>query len=157
MAKTKGKNTAQIAQELAQPLLDAQGLELWDVQFMKEGASWYLRYFIDKPGGVNIQDCTDFSRAVEQRLDEADPIAQSYILEVCSPGIERRLITDAHYQRYIGEKVTVRLIRPVDGAREYTGVLLAKDGDEIRILLEDDKKLAFQKKEAAFVRVYAEF
>lgn len=156
MAKSK-KNVVQIAQELAQESLERLGLTLWDVRFEKEGADWYLRYYIDKQGGVDLQDCTNFSRAVDALLDEADPIDQSYMLEVSSPGIERQLTRDHHYQAYIGHRVVVRLIRPVDGKREFVGTLVSKQGDHICILLEGDHNMEFLKSEAAYVKLYADF
>lgn len=156
----KGKNTIQIAEELIHPVLQELGLELWDVRFEKEGANWYLRYFIDKPGGVDINDCTDVSHAVDKLLDNADPIDHGYILEVCSPGIERQLIKDVHFQRYAGHKVTLRVIRPINGIREFTGTLIAKNGDTICLDVDESgttAEMAFEKKETAWVRLYAEF
>lgn len=161
LPSSKKPNTVQIAEALAAPVAEALGFTLWDVRFEKEGTNWYLRYFIDKSGGVNIQDCTDFSRAVDKLLDEADPIQQSYTLEVCSPGIERQLVRDHHFQQYLGYRVTVRLIRPVDGVRDFTGTLVTKTGDEIRLLLDDEEgdavEMVFAKGEAAYVKLYADF
>lgn len=157
MSKGKKQNTVQIAEELARPVLEEMGLMLWDVRFEKEGADWYLRYFIDKPGGVNIQDCADLSRALDPLLDEADPIDHSYTLEVCSPGIERQFTKDRHFQAYIGHKVTVRLIRPVDGKRDFVGILSAKEGDTVRLSLADGAEMVFLKSEAAYVKLYAEY
>lgn len=170
MAQGKGKkrSTVTVAEEIAQPVLAELGLTLWDTRFEKEGATWYLRYFIDKPGGVNIQDCADMSRAVDKLLDAADPIEQSYVLEVCSPGIERRLTKDSHFQQYIGHDVNVRLIRPVDGGnpcagkRDITGRLTAKQGDDVHILLEDEEsgdelEMVVSLKECAYIKLYADF
>ena len=134
----KKTKAVDVAARLAAPVLAELGLELWDVRFEKEGSGWYLRYFIDKEGGVNINDCEAVSRRVDTLLDEADPIEQSYVLEVSSPGIERHLVKDWHFQRYIGQRVAVRLIRPVNGVRDFTGTLISKEGDNITILLEDD-------------------
>lgn len=153
----KGKNTVKVAEELALPVVEELGLDLWDVRFEKEGSNWYLRYFIDKENGVDIDDCVRVSRAIEKLLDEADPIEQSYTLEVCSPGMERHLIKDAHFQRYMGHPVTVRLIRPVDGGREFTGTLAGKEGDEIRLTLDGNREMAFRKSEAAYVRLFVDF
>ena len=100
------------------------GLRLWDVRFEKEGSGWYLRYFIDKPGGVCIDDCERFSRAVDPLLDEADPIEQSYCLEVSSPGVERELTRPWHFEENLGRPVTARLISPRGGVREFSGTLL---------------------------------
>ena len=95
----------------------SQGVSLWDVRLVKEGASWYLRIFIDKPEGISIDDCTNVSHAVEPIIDEADPIDMSYYLEVCSPGVERELTRPQHYTACEGEKVKIKLYRPVDGIR----------------------------------------
>ena len=97
MALRKKESTIEVAARLAQPLLEELGLVLWDLRFEKEGSLWYLRYFIDKEEGVTIDDCERFSRAIDKRLDAADPIDQSYTLEVSSPGIERELTKDWHY------------------------------------------------------------
>ena len=153
-SSSKKPNTVQIAEEIAAPVAEQLGLTLWDVRFATEGAGWYLRYFIDKPDGVNIQDCTDFSRAVDKLLDASDPIPQSYTLEVCSPGIERQLVKDRHFQQYLGHLVNVRLLRPVAGVSDFCGELLATQGDEVRILLDDEQEaraaaMTFQKSEAA--------
>ena len=109
----------------------SQGVSLWDVRLVKEGASWYLRIFIDKPEGISIDDCTNVSHAVEPIIDEADPIDMSYYLEVCSPGIERELTRLQHYTACVGEKVKIKLYRPVDGLREFTGVLESADGKAV--------------------------
>lgn len=116
---------------LAEPVARELGLSIWDVRFVKEGASWYLRIFIDKPEGINIEDCEAMSRAVDPLLDEADFISQSYYLEVSSPGLGRELSRPEHFQRYIGEAVRVRLIRARDGRKEWTGRLSGYDGGVI--------------------------
>jgi ribosome maturation factor RimP len=163
MAKQKGIPTVQACEGLAAPVLEKLGLRLWDVRFEKEGAGWYLRYFIDRDGGVNIKDCEDFSKEMSKLLDEADPIEQSYVLEVSSPGIERQLSKDWHFAACMGELVTVRLIRPVDGIREFTGELSTYEGDEVTILLapdvdgEEPVAMTFTKKESAYIRLYADF
>ena len=96
-------NTVEVVTALAKPVVEQMGLQLWDVRFEKEGASWYLRIFIDKEGGVTIDDCENLSRAMDQILDDADPISQSYYLEVSSPGIGRDLVRPWHFQRYLGQ------------------------------------------------------
>lgn len=106
---------------LAEPLARQLGLRIWDVRFVKEGADWYLRVFIDRDGGVSIDDCVDLTRLLSPALDEADPIDQSYCLEVSSPGVERELTRPEHFEAYRGRAVTVRLIRPRDGQRDFTG------------------------------------
>ena len=109
----KGKNTVTAVWEIVEPYAKELGLEIWDVRFLKEGASWYLRIFIDKDGGVGIDDCVNLSHAIDKPLDESDPIEQAYYLEVSSPGIERDLVRPEHFEAYIGEKVKVKMIRPV--------------------------------------------
>lgn len=117
------KNTAAIAEELAAPILEEMGLQLWDVVYEKEGSGWYLRYYVDKEGGIDINSCEAFSRAISDVLDEADPIDGSYTLEVSSPGIERQLTRDWHFETLMGQQLLVRLIRPVEGVRDFIGTL----------------------------------
>ena len=124
-------NAAEKVFRLIGDAVEAQGVNLWDVRLVKEGASWYLRIFIDKPEGISIDDCTNVSRAVEPIIDEADPIDMSYYLEVCSPGVERELTRLQHYTACEGEKVKIKLYRPVDGIRELTGVLQPADGKAV--------------------------
>lgn len=123
--KTMGGNVAEKVRQMAQPLCDAQGVFLWDVRFEKEGASWYLRVFIDKDGGVDIDDCEAVSRPLSDLLDESDPIPQSYVLEVGSPGLARELRRPEHFQCCIGDEIKVRLIRPDEnsGEKELIGAL----------------------------------
>ncbi len=156
MAEGK-KSTVQIAGELAEPVLNQMGLTLWDVTFAKEGSVWVLRYLVDKEGGININECEEFSRAVEERLDAADPIQQSYTLEVSSPGVERELTRDWHYEALMGQLLTVRLIRPVEGVRDFVGVLTGYRDGEITLLLEEDLEMTFHRSETAYVRQYFEF
>lgn len=157
MAHKKGGNTVQTAERLIKPVIEERGLILWDTRFEKEGSQWYLRYFIDKEGGVNINDCEYVSRAVDKLLDEADPIEQSYVLEVSSPGIERELVKDWHFAEYAGSRVQVRFIRAVNGKRDFSGELLSKDGDTIKILLDGDIEMSFSKSEASSVKLATDF
>lgn len=157
MARRKKESTTAIAERLARPLLLEMGLTLWDLRFEKEGSLWYLRYFIDRDGGVTIDDCERFSRAVEKKLDEADPIDQSYTLEVSSPGIERELTKDWHYQSCMGREVSVLLIRPVEGVREFVGVLMGYSEEGIAVRLPGDIEMTFQPSEAASVRLYNDY
>lgn len=114
---------------LVKETVESCGVNLWDVRFVKEGASHYLRIFIDKPDGITINDCTDVSHAVDPIIDEADPIDGSYYLEVCSPGTERELTREHHFEYGIGKTVTVKLFKALDGKKEFTGVLKAYNGD----------------------------
>ena len=149
----KGGNTVQAVTALAQPIAEKLGLSLWDVRFLKEGATWYLRIFIDKDGGVSIDDCVDFTHAINPVLDEADPIEQAYCLEVSSPGIERELTRDAHFTQCIGEKIKLRTIRPVDGERDFSGVLESYADGTLTLRFFDGGGLTLEKKETAWVKL----
>ena len=116
-------NSAERVYELIKDAVEAEGARLWDVRFLKEGASWYLRVFIDKPEGISIDDCTNASHAIDPIIDEADPIDVSYYLEVCSPGIERELTRSRHYEESLGKQVRLKLYRAYDGKKEITGTL----------------------------------
>lgn len=154
----RDSRTVATCRALAQPFADQLGLTLWDVRFVKEGACWYLRYLIDKEGGVSIDDCVALSRLLNPALDEADPIEQSYCLEVMSPGIERELTRPEHFEAYLGCAVTVRLIRPRDGVREFAGILAAHDASGALTLTDEDGNQAvFEKKDIALVRVIEEW
>ena len=155
---TKGGSTVETVSALAQPVADEMGLVLWDVRFEKEGSAWYLRLFIDKAdGSLNIDDCENFSRAMDKILDEADPIEQSYYLEVSSPGIDRELRRRWQREQYLHEKVQVRTIRPVDGRRDFLGELLRVQDDGVTLLLEDGSEQVFSNKELAVVKLYYDF
>lgn len=122
-------NVAEKVYDLVKDTVESCGVSLWDVRFVKEGASHYLRIFIDKPEGVSINDCTEVSHAVDPLIDEADPIDCSYYLEVCSPGTERELSRPHHFEYGLGKNVTVKLFKAVEGKKEFTGVLKSADGD----------------------------
>lgn len=148
----KGNVVSQV-QKLAAPYAQALGLELWDVQYRKEGTERYLRIFIDKAGGVSMDDCVALTRAITDALDEADPIRESYTLEVSSPGIERELVQDAHFEKYIGADVMLRTIRAVNGTRDFCGRLQNYENGVITVQLEDGSELTVQKKETAYVKL----
>ncbi len=118
-------NAADRVYELIKDTVNEQGVELWDVRFVKEGASWYLRVFIDKQDGITIDDCTNVSHAIDPVIDEADPIDKSYYLEVCSCGLERELVKTEHFEKVIGQKIKVKLYKAIDGVKEFTGNLLS--------------------------------
>ena len=157
MAKAK-PNTTQIAASLAEPLLEQMGLRLWDIRFEKEGGRWFLRFFIDKEGGVDINDCERFSRAIDPVLDTADPIEQSYCLEVSSPGVERELTRPWHFEENLGRQVNVRLIRAKNGIRELSGTLVSyEDGVAVIRNEEQNLTLSVAKNEAAYIRLQDDF
>ena len=114
--------------EIVKPFADELSLQIWDIVFKKEGTDWYLRIFIDKEGGVSVDDCVDLTHLITEPLDEADLISHSYTLEVSSPGIERELKKEEHFLKYIGAAVMMRTIRPIDGVRDFTGTLKSYDG-----------------------------
>ena len=118
-------NAAEKVYGLIKETVEAQGVNLWDVRFLKEGASWYLRVFIDKTEGVSIDDCTNVSHAIDPIIDDADPIDVSYYLEVCSAGIERELTRQSHFEACIGKTVKIKLYKAIGGVKEFTGVLKA--------------------------------
>ena len=113
---------------LVKETVEAQNVQLWDVRFVKEGASWYLRVIIDSENGISIDDCTNVHHAIDPILDEADPIDKSYYLEVCSPGLERELTRDEHFAAMMGQEVKIHLIRPFENQRDFVGTLAAYDG-----------------------------
>ena len=151
------KNTAAIAEELAAPILEEMGLQLWDVVYEKEGSGWYLRYYVDKEGGIDINSCEAFSRAISDVLDEADPIDGSYTLEVSSPGIERQLTRDWHFETLMGQQLLVRLIRPVEGVRDFIGTLTDYRDDTLTLLLDEKTEMNVERGETAFIRLYNDF
>lgn len=149
----KGGNTVAAVREIVEPIAERLGLSIWDIRFLKEGAQWYLRIFIDKQGGVSIDDCVDMTHAISDPLDEADPIEQAYMLEVSSPGIERELTRPEHFEKCLGKKIMMKSIRPIDGKREWNGVLESYDDGNISLRCEDGSGLTFTKKEASWVKL----
>lgn len=152
-AKGRGGNTVAAVWAIAEPVAQQLGLKLWDIRFVKEGASWYLRVFVDKEGGVSMDDCVAMSHALDGPLDEADPVEQNYYLEVSSPGLERELTREQHFQAMLGERVKVRLIRPVENVRDFVGELLAFADGTLTLLLDDGRQMQLQKKEASWIRL----
>ena len=149
----KGGNTVQTVTALAEPIAAQLGVSLWDVRFLKEGATWFLRIFIDRDGGVSIDDCVEFTHAINPVLDEADPIEQAYCLEVSSPGIERELTRDAHFEKFRGAPVKLRTIRPLDGVRDFSGVLEDYTDGMVTLRFPDGSGLTVAKKETAFIKL----
>ena len=142
--------------QFAEPLVQAQGCSLWDVEYVREGGEWFLRLYIDKEGGVDINDCEAVSRAVDPVLDEKDPIPESYRFEVCSAGLERQLKRPSDFERYLGEPVLVKLYRPKNGQKEFPGVLKGYAGGAVTIDM-NGTELTFEKPEVALVRLRVEF
>ena len=146
-------NTAERVEAIIAPFAKELGLEIWDVRFAKEGSDWYLRIFIDKEGGVGIDDCVDLTHAISAPLDEADPISQSYMLEVASPGVERELIKKEHFLKFIGSPVMLRTIRAIDGVRDFKGKLEGFEDGKIKVVQADGSELVLDKKDTVFVKL----
>ena len=149
------KVTEQVRQ-LAEPVVAAQGCSLWDVEYVREGSTWFLRIYIDKDGGVDIDDCEAISRALDPMLDEADPIPDSYTFEVCSAGLERTLKQPEHFAQFIGAEVAVRLYRPRDGAKEFAGTLTDYRDGNVTVTV-GACPITFPKAEVAQVRLRVDF
>lgn len=141
---------------LAAPAVEAAGCELWDVEYVREAGSWFLRLYIDKAGGVDILDCEQVSRAVSDLLDEADPIEGSYTFEVSSAGAERPLKRPGDFARFMGSPVLVRLYRAQEGRKEFAGYLAGYEDGNIAITV-GERTLAFPKAEVALCRLRVEF
>ena len=149
------KITEQVAQ-FAQPVVEANGCSLWDVEYVREGSERYLRLYIDKEGGIDITDCEKIHRAMDPILDEKDPIAESYHFEVCSAGIERPLRRASDFEKFMGSPVLVKLYRPRNGLKEIPGVLKAYE--EGNVTVEAGREtITFLKSEVALVRLRVEF
>ena len=137
-------------------IAQANGVEIYDVEYVKEGADWYLRAYIDKPEGVNIIDCETVSRSLSDALDKADFIPDAYILEVSSPGLGRTLKKDKHLQKSIGEEVEIKLFKPIEKCKDFAGILTAFDEKEITIL-DGDVSRTFERNTIALIRLALDF
>ena len=146
----------ELVAEFARPIVEAHGCELWDVEYVREGSDYFLRLYLDKEGGVNIDDCEAVSRAVDPILDEKDPIPGSYHFEVCSAGLERVLKRPSDFRRFLGSPITVKLYRPRNGLKEIPCVLKAYDQGKLTV--EAGKEtITFEKSQVAQVRLRVEF
>lgn len=143
-------------EKLLLPVADANGVSIYDVEYVKEGSEYYLRAYIDKPGGVNIQDCENVSRALSEELDREDFIPDAYILEVSSPGLGRALKKDRHLEASIGQEVEVKLFKPMEQRKEFAGVLESFDAEKITIS-EGDTQRNFKRADVAVIRLALDF
>ena len=137
---------------LIKDTVEGQNVSLWDVRFVKEGANWYLRVIIDGENGISIDNCTSVHHAIDPILDEADPIDKSYYLEVCSPGLERELTREAHFEACAGEKVKLKLYKAKDGVKEFFGTLVSGNKDAVVVSI-DDKDTEFLRSEISFIKL----
>lgn len=147
----------QKTEQLLMPLIEQNHFELVDVEYVKEAGNWYLRAYIDKPGGITVDDCEIVSRALSDLLDEHDFIEDTYILEVSSPGLGRPLRKDKDFARSIGEEVEVRTFRAIAHQKEFTGILKDYDKEKIVIELENEESMEFQRADIALVRLAFDF
>ena len=146
----------EIVAKLAEPVVQAHGCQLWDVEYVREGDQRFLRIFLDKETGVDINDCEAISRAMDPLLDEADPIAESYHFEVCSAGLERTLKRPGDFERFLGSAITVKLYRPRNGLKEIPCVLSGYDNGKVTVTA-GKETITFEKSEVALVRLRVEF
>ena len=154
---SKRESYEQKTEAILLPILEEHGFELWDVEYVKEGSNWYLRAYIDKPGGININDCELVSRQLSDLLDEKDYIAENYILEVSSPGLGRPLKKERDFQRSMGEEVEIRTYRMIDKQKEFVGLLCAYDEKSVTIEMENGEQKTFLKTDIALVRLAFDF
>ncbi|MCD7762020.1 MAG: ribosome maturation factor RimP [Lachnospiraceae bacterium] len=147
----------QKTEALLAPLMEQHRFELVDVEYVKEGGSWYLRAYIDKPGGITIDDCELISRSLSDLLDEQDFIEDTYILEVSSPGLGRPLKKDRDFERSIGEKVEIRTFHQIDHRKEFTGILKEFDKNTVTIETDDMETMLFQRADIALIRLAFDF
>lgn len=143
-------------EELVMPLISQNQFELVDVEYVKEGGNWYLRVYIDKPGGINVEDCELISRALSDLLDEKDYIEDAYIMEVSSPGLGRPLKKEKDFERSIGKDVDIRLYRAKSGNKEFSGALVSYDKDTVTIE-EAGESITFERIEIALIRLAFDF
>ena len=139
--------------ELAKPVVEEEGCSLWDVEYVREAGSWFLRIFIDKDGGVGIDDCERISRRLDPILDEADPIPDSYVFEVGSAGAERELKRPGDFEQFMGSEVEVRLYQPVNGCKVYVGVLSGYGNGRVTVTA-GKNEVSFDKSQIALVKLH---
>lgn len=146
----------EIVANIAAPVVEQLGCSLWDVEYVREGDQRILRLYLDKDGGVDITDCEAVSRAVDPLLDEADLIAESYVFEVSSAGLERALKRPSDFERFMGSMVTVKLYRPYNGLKEIPAVLTGYDDGKVTVRF-GEEDITFEKSQVALVRLRVEF
>ncbi len=147
----------QRAVQLLEPILMSMDFELVDVEYVKEAGSWYLRSYIDRPGGITVDDCEAVSRQFSDLLDREDFIQDSYIMEVSSPGLDRPLKKEKDFERSLGRDVEIRTYRPIEKEKEFYGILRAYDDNSVTIEREDQQQMEFQKKDIALIRLALDF
>ena len=151
------KNIATEIEKLVLPITDANGLELVDVEYVKEGGEFFLRVYIDKEGGVSLNECELVTRALNPILDEKDPIKDNYYLEVSSPGLDRPLKKDKDFVRYQGRDVEIKLYKPINGSKLPEGELVGLTEDKNITVIIDNEEVEFNKKDVALIRIAIKF
>ena len=154
---SKREEYEQKTEAILLPIIEANGFELVDVEYVKEGGTWYLRAYIDKPGGITVDDCELVSRAANDRLDEQDFVEDSYIFEVSSPGLGRPLKKEKDFARSLGQEVEVRTFRAINRQKEFYGALKAYDKDTVTIEGEKGEEIKFEKNDIALIRLAFDF
>ena len=154
---SKRESYEQRTEAILLPILEKHGFSLWDVEYVKEGGNWYLRAYIDKDGGIAVDDCEVISRILSDWLDKTDFIEDSYILEVSSPGLGRPLKKEKDFARSIGKEVDIRLYRARDKQKDFTGILTEYDKDSVTIETEDETRLTFERADIALIRLAFDF
>lgn len=154
---SKRENYEKRFEKILFPVTEECGVEIYDVEYVKEGSDWYLRAYIDRAGGVTIEDCERVSRAVSDIMDREDFIEDAYILEVSSPGLGRALKKDKHLAKSIGEKVEIKTYKPIGKQKEFSGVLKAFDAESITIEPEEKTSMKFARSDVALIRLALDF
>lgn len=144
-------------EKLIEPILAENNFELYDVEYVKEGSNWYLRAYIDKEGGINVNDCELVSRQLSDLLDKEDFIPEPYILEVSSPGLGRQLKKDKHFDKSIGQEVEVKLYKPINKQKEWVGILKGYSADALIIQIDEQNKMEILRKDIAMVKLTFDF
>ncbi len=154
---TRREQYEERTEQLVMPIVDENNFELVDIEYVKEAGNWFLRVYIDKQGGITIDDCELVSRALSEQLDKDDFIEDSYILEVSSPGLGRPLKKEKDFERSIGKEVEVRLFQAINKQKEYIGILTSYDKDTVTVELEEENLLTIQRKNIALIRLAFDF
>lgn len=154
---SKREQYEQKTEQLLMPIIEKHGFELVDVEYVKEAGTWYLRAYIDKPGGISVDDCEVVSRAFSDILDEQDYIEDTYIFEVSSPGLGRPLKKEKDFARSIGEEVEIRTYRPINRQKEFIGLLKEYDKDTVTLEYEDEETQVFNRSDIALIRLAFDF
>lgn len=154
---TRRETYEQKTEELVLPIVTENHFELVDVEYVKEGGTWYLRAYIDKPGGITVDDCEIVNRALSDLLDEKDFIEESYILEVSSPGLGRPLKKERDFERSLGEEVEIHTYRMIEKQKEFRGILKSYDKNTVTIVTEEEEEQVFERENIALIRLAFDF